>query len=141
MRLPLVATFNEFLASAVPGVDASTSPPALEFHVDHSAAPDNAQAAERALGEDMQRVADDAAPKAGELPVVRVATDIEEMFTYHTPRADQIPRYEAIRTAAKALAYVIKGSTQVCADQSAAIRLLREAVMTANAAIALEILT
>lgn len=64
--------------------------------------------------------------------------DIENIFTYHSPRGDQPERYEAIRSAAKRLAHVIVDNTPACADQTAAIRKLREAVMTANASIALE---
>lgn len=62
---------------------------------------------------------------------------LDEAFTYHAPTADLIPRYEAIRIAGRNLAQVIAENTPVCADQTAAIRLVREAVMTANAAIAL----
>lgn len=64
--------------------------------------------------------------------------DVEELFTYHAPKPGQPERYQAIREAAKTLANVIVDSTQPSADQSAAIRLLRECVMTANASIALE---
>lgn len=63
---------------------------------------------------------------------------IEDWFTYHAPHGDQQARYERIRATAKTLAYVIKTSTKPGADQSAAYRLLRECVMTANASIALE---
>lgn len=63
--------------------------------------------------------------------------DIENIFTYHSPTPDQLPKYEAIRAKAKELGHVIVENTPVSADQTAAIRLLREAVMTANAAIAL----
>lgn len=64
--------------------------------------------------------------------------DIQDLFTYHAPKPGQPERYEAIRTAAKNLASVIVANTQSSADQSASIRHLREAVMTANASIALE---
>jgi glucose-6-phosphate 1-dehydrogenase len=64
--------------------------------------------------------------------------DIEAMFTYHSPKGDQPQRYQAIRESAKELAMVIIVSTPPSADQTAAIRLLRECVMTANASIALE---
>lgn len=64
--------------------------------------------------------------------------DVEEMFTYHAPKENQIPLYEDIRRDAKLLAHTILRCTPGCADQSAAIRLLREVVMTANASIALE---
>jgi hypothetical protein len=63
--------------------------------------------------------------------------DIENIFTYHAPSAEQLPKYEAIRAKAKEMGQVIVDNTPGSADQTAAIRLLREAVMTANAAIAL----
>lgn len=64
--------------------------------------------------------------------------EIENIFTYHAPRGDQPERYEKIRQAARAMGIVIIDNTQPSSDQSAAIRLLRECVMTANASIALE---
>ncbi len=64
--------------------------------------------------------------------------NFDTVFTYHAPTPAQLVQYQAIRDAAKALAGVIIGSTPVCADQQAALRKLREAVMTANAAVALE---
>ncbi len=63
--------------------------------------------------------------------------DINNIFTYHSPTSDQLPKYEAIRAKAKEMGQVIVDNTPASADQTAAIRLLREAVMTANAAIAL----
>lgn len=63
---------------------------------------------------------------------------IEDMFTYHPPSREQLPKYAAIREAAKYFARVVVANTPCGADQSAAIRKLREAVMTANAAIALD---
>lgn len=62
---------------------------------------------------------------------------LDEAFTYHAPTSDLIPKYNRIRQAGRVLAQVIAEETPVCADQTAAIRLVREAVMTANAAIAL----
>jgi hypothetical protein len=67
-----------------------------------------------------------------------LADKIEDLFTYHAPEGTQPAQYDAIRTAAKALAHVIVTNTPVSADQTAAIRKLRECVMTANAAIALK---
>ena len=61
---------------------------------------------------------------------------IERWFSYHPPRTDQVERYEAIRAAGKQFALVILDQTPSCADQSAAIRHIRNAVSTANAAIA-----
>lgn len=63
---------------------------------------------------------------------------IDNMFSYHPPTLDQAERYQAIRHAAKQLAYVIADCTPPSADQTAALRKLRECVMTANASIALE---
>jgi hypothetical protein len=64
--------------------------------------------------------------------------EIESMFKYHPPTDAQVLRYEAVRAKAKELALLILDDTPACADQTAAIRKLRECVMTANAAIALE---
>ncbi len=63
--------------------------------------------------------------------------ELDNLFTYHAPFGDQQERYVAIRAKAKELAVVILESTPRCADQSAALRKVREAVMTANAAIAI----
>ncbi len=62
--------------------------------------------------------------------------DIDNLFSYHPPKGDQTQRYERLRAAAKAFAEEIIRSTPSGADQTAAIRKVREAVMTANAAIA-----
>jgi hypothetical protein len=62
--------------------------------------------------------------------------EIENWFTYHAPSAADQVAYVAIREAAKNLAQVIVNNTPPSADQTAAIRKLREAVMTANASIA-----
>ena len=64
--------------------------------------------------------------------------NIENVFSYHAPKGDQPQKYEAIRAAAKNFAQVIVDNTPSCADQTAALRKVREAVMTANASIALE---
>lgn len=70
--------------------------------------------------------------------VMTLEEKINEMFTYHSPNPNQQLRYVAIREKAKEFARVIYENTPACADQSAAIRLVREAVMTANASIALK---
>jgi hypothetical protein len=64
--------------------------------------------------------------------------EIRDIFTYHAPHGDQQARYQAIREAAGKFALILVANTKPSADQTAAIRLLREAVMTANASIALE---
>jgi hypothetical protein len=62
---------------------------------------------------------------------------LDQIFTYHAPSPDDTVAYEKLRASAKDFARAIFDLTPPCADQSAAIRLVREAVMTANAAIAL----
>ena len=65
--------------------------------------------------------------------------DLDNWFTYHAPTNDQLPRYEKIRSAGRHLADIILECTPPSADQSDAIRKVREAVMTANASIACEL--
>ena len=64
---------------------------------------------------------------------------LNDVFAYHPP-ADELTkaRHEAIRDAARVFAEAIVEHTKPCADQSAAIRLVREVMFTANAAIALK---
>jgi len=61
---------------------------------------------------------------------------LNNWFTYHTPLPAQIPLYGRMRDAAKDFARVIMECTPESADQTAALRKVREAVMTANASIA-----
>lgn len=62
---------------------------------------------------------------------------LDEVFKYHTPDQQQIAAYTAIRRAARALAEIIILECPPSADRTAALRKVREAVMTANASIAL----
>ncbi len=64
--------------------------------------------------------------------------DIDNWFTYHPPSVYQAGKYQTIREAGHALASAIVNNTPPSADQTAAIRKVREAIMTANAAIACE---
>lgn len=68
------------------------------------------------------------------MPITR--DDIEHWFTYHAPTEDQRVAYEKLRSSAKEFATAILDLTPSCADQTAAIRKVREATMTANQAIA-----
>lgn len=63
--------------------------------------------------------------------------NLDDTFSYHAPDAEQIVKYQAIREAAKAFAQVVLENTPSSPDQTAAFRKIREAVMTANASIAL----
>ena len=71
-------------------------------------------------------------------PPMTLAEQLPAFFTYHSPTGDQPKKYAMIREKALELATIIVQETPRSADQTAAIRLLREAVMTANAAIALD---
>ena len=62
---------------------------------------------------------------------------LAKIFTYHDdPR--KVPNYTAIRSAARHFAEVIMQNSPVSADQSTALRCVREACLWANAAIALD---
>lgn len=62
--------------------------------------------------------------------------EIDTRFTYHPPRPDQVPRYDAIRRIAKDFAHIIDELTPASREQSLALTHLEETVMWANAAIA-----
>jgi hypothetical protein len=64
--------------------------------------------------------------------------DLEEIFTYHAPDAEQLEHYERLREGAARFSALILMHTPPSPDQTMAIRKVREAVMTANAAIALK---
>lgn len=61
---------------------------------------------------------------------------LDNWFTYHPPTEGQPEQYVMIREAGKLFAQIIVANTPPSADQTAAVRKIREAVMTANAAIA-----
>lgn len=63
---------------------------------------------------------------------------LDDIFKYHSPSPDDTVAYEKLRGSAKDFAKAILDLTPACADQTVAIRLVREAVMIANAAIALK---
>lgn len=63
---------------------------------------------------------------------------IAEWFTYHAPTPEQQLALVAVRDAAKVFAGEILRFVHAGADRTAALRKLRECVMTANAAIVLE---
>lgn len=65
-------------------------------------------------------------------------TTVDDAMSYHAVDDRQREQMERIREKAKELAAAILDNTPPCADQSAAIRHVREALMTANTAIALK---
>ncbi len=66
-----------------------------------------------------------------------VSERVQKIFQYHDDPA-KIPNYVAIRTAAKNLAEIILQNSPPCADQTRALNHVRDAVMVANAAVALD---
>ena len=70
------------------------------------------------------------------VPVPPARDPIEELFTYHKPTPEQEQAYRQIRDAGKALARCIDHWCPAGPDRTAAVRSIREAVMTANASIA-----
>jgi len=62
---------------------------------------------------------------------------IEELFTYHKPTPEQEEAYRTIREVGMALARCIDRLCPAGPDRTAAVRSVREAVMTANASIAI----
>ena len=62
---------------------------------------------------------------------------INDLFSYHLPHADQIDRFKSIRDKAWALALTIVTYTPESPERDVAISKLQEAVMWANAAIAI----
>lgn len=62
--------------------------------------------------------------------------NINNMFTYHAPNPNQILRYQLIRDEAKQLGHTIINCCPSSRERSAAITLLQNAVMMANASIA-----
>jgi hypothetical protein len=64
--------------------------------------------------------------------------DPHYVFTHHSQTPEKMVHHEAIHAGAKTFAETILAHTPACADQTTALRLLREAAMMANAAIALD---
>ena len=61
---------------------------------------------------------------------------IDNWFTHHPPTAEQVGLYERIREEGQRFALLLIALIPPSADRTVAIRKIREAVMTANAAIA-----
>ena len=62
--------------------------------------------------------------------------DVTNWFTYHPPTPEQAGRYEALRDGFRELARCVLELTPACADQTAALRKLRETAMAVNQTIA-----
>ena len=66
------------------------------------------------------------------------ADQLKFIYTYQPPREDQIPKFIAVQAALLEAAKVVEENCPPCADRSHTLRLLRDARMWANAAIALD---
>lgn len=66
----------------------------------------------------------------------KTTAQIENAFTYHSPKDDQPERYEEIRQTAKQLAMLIAGHCPNSREKSLALTHLENTSMWANAAIA-----
>lgn len=62
--------------------------------------------------------------------------DIENNFTYHSPKQNQLTIYEQIRAKGKELALLINTLCPSCAESTLSIRQVEMAVFWANAAVA-----
>jgi hypothetical protein len=60
------------------------------------------------------------------------------VFEHHSPTPEKLAQYQALHEAARVFALVLLKHTPPSEDQAAALRLLREATMTACAAVALD---
>ena len=69
-------------------------------------------------------------------PSVEDQIELEERFTYHEPKGDQLDRYQEIRKQAYELALTIASLTPRSREQSLAITNLEQAIFWANAGIA-----
>jgi hypothetical protein len=63
--------------------------------------------------------------------------DLENIFKYHAPKDDQPKRYERLRASARQFAETVITCCPDAEDRNYAIRKIREAVMMANASIAI----
>ena len=68
----------------------------------------------------------------------RQLNNFGDLFKYHAPTEEDIAHYQAINDAAKAFAAAIFAHCPASADRTHAIRVVRDARMWANAAIALK---
>jgi hypothetical protein len=64
--------------------------------------------------------------------------DPKYVFEHHSPTPEKLAHYQALHEGARAFAQLILAHTPASEDQAAALRLLREATMTACAAVALD---
>ncbi|HEY3254890.1 MAG TPA: hypothetical protein VGJ91_13110 [Polyangiaceae bacterium] len=64
--------------------------------------------------------------------------DPKYVFEHHSPTPEKLAHYDALHEGARVFAQLLLQHTPAGEDQAAALRLLREATMTACAAVALD---
>lgn len=69
-------------------------------------------------------------------PTQQASKQIKDAFTYHSPQGNQAARYGLLREKAREFAELIAENSPASREQSLALTHLQEAVMFANAAIA-----
>lgn len=65
-------------------------------------------------------------------------TNVKEVVRYHSPSTAQVAAHEALARAAENMLVVILNRCPESGDRDEAVRLVRQAKMTASAAVALE---
>lgn len=70
-------------------------------------------------------------------PKSYVSVELENRYSYHSPKEDQPKRYEALRAKAKELAHMIDELCPNSREKSSAQTNLQQAIMWANASIAI----
>lgn len=92
----------------------------------------------KANGEYMHQLSCPEARRQDQARVVGSEAWMDQVFSYHAPVFDQADRYASLRQAARVFAEAICRQCPQSADRTAALRKVREALMTANAAVALD---
>lgn len=64
--------------------------------------------------------------------------ELKDLFSWHKLNENQLASCDKIREAGYLMARVVLLNTPCCADQTAALRKIREATFTANAAISIK---
>jgi hypothetical protein len=65
-------------------------------------------------------------------------SNVHDIVSYHAPDQSGLDSIQLIRNASEAMITTILNEAPPCADQTVAVRKVREAMMWANAAIALK---
>lgn len=112
-----------------------------DFDMEKTQAPPSNDQIRREMREKELRYSEAGTQASPSRPISSDTDVLNELFSYHPPTIESLPRFSAINQAAKNFAEVVLSNCPPSADRSDAIRKIREARMTANAAVALNGLT